>query len=311
MHYIIMNSKTDVAKREFIRGPALEVLVPRSKGKPFDEGILIAEQGRRVIASCLRMDRALVGSEEWRSISEVFACWTGTMTAYVEPNTRFRDSKNVQRVASLDNGHYQIYTDPDTGIRYLFPIYEEHLDASNRLLLSEHPNYSLVHDGNDRIVKPVADNLVDKVDKFPARGDAWYVTEPVHGIPQGEQTNGSTSDQSVLWRIDSRVGPVGRGDDYYGWDGDDGRYVVLDDRPSDGLGVAVEAPEGGRAAEAPQRLQVEAAPEKKGVVIAATIEQMKELVGRAGAAVQELSATVLSEKLEPIRNLLEALQIKE
>jgi hypothetical protein len=290
----IMNSKIDVAKRELVRGPALEVLVPRSRGLPFDEALRIAEQGRRVIASNARMSKALVGSEEWRSISDVFACWTGTMTAYAKPGEKL--------------GATVEYVDPETEQKWVFPVPKQFRGMEDVILVAEHPDYTLERDGKNLVVQAGA---VDAVENFPARTERWYIVDPKHGIPMESEPGGDNPNARYLWRIESRVGPAGRGYSFYGGLVVYGRGVGLGDGPSVGLGVAVEAPEGGRAEEAPQRLQVEAAPEKKGVVIAATVEQMKELVGRAGTAVQELSATVLPEKLEPIRNLLEALQIKE
>lgn len=78
------------------------------------------------------------------------------------------------------------------------------------------------------------------------------------------------------------------------------------------FGVAgVAATEGGAPEKAPQKLQVERAPENKGVVIAATVEQVKELIENGRASLEELSRMVLPERLEPLRRLVEALQIKE
>jgi hypothetical protein len=295
MHYIIMNSTAKAGKEErLIRGPQLEVLVPRSRGLPFDKGILLAEGAGRVVASNARMDKALVGSEEWRSISDVFACWTGTMTAYAKPGEKL--------------GATVEYIDPETEQKWVFPVPKQFRGMEDVILVAEHPDYTLERDGKNLVVQAGA---VDAVENFPARTERWYIVDPKHGIPMESEPSGDNPNARYLWRIESRVGPARRGYYYLRLDDVGRRGVGLDGRPSDGLGVAVEAPEGGRAEEAPQRLQVEAAPEKKGVVIAATVEQMKELVGRAGTAVQELSATVLPEKLEPIRNLLEALQIKE
>jgi len=286
-----MNSKTDVAKRELIRGPQLEVLVPRGRGKPFDEGILIAEQGRRVIASSARLSKALVGSEEWRSVSEVFACWTGTMTGHTKPGEKLG--------ATIE------YVDPETNQRWVFPVPEQFRGMKDVILVAEHPDYTLEKDGRNLVVQA---GTVDIVPNFPAVGERWYLGDPKHDIPQGSAISGDDANARYLWRIDARVGPVRRGLNVYGrWDGNCRRDVLLDGRPSDGLGVVVESPERG----ASEKLQVERAPENKGIVIGATLEQMKELVGMAGAAVQELSATVLPEKLEPIRKLVEALQIKE
>jgi hypothetical protein len=186
---------------------------------------------------------ATMSFEGWNSISGALACWTGTMTAYVEPHTRFRDSKSVQKVASLDNGYYQIYGD-EFSLRYLFPIYERYLDLRNGLLLTEHPDYGLEHDGKDRIVRPKAETLVDLVAEFPvARGD-WYLPDPKHGIPQGNPTPGPPGYSGGIflhgdWR--PRVGPVWRGD-YYAPAYDLRQSITLVGRTHYCFGVVVEAP---------------------------------------------------------------------
>ncbi|MEW5996836.1 MAG: hypothetical protein AB1657_04545 [Candidatus Micrarchaeota archaeon] len=42
-----MNATIHAAR--LIRGPALEVLVPRSRGVPFDEALGVAERGRMLL----------------------------------------------------------------------------------------------------------------------------------------------------------------------------------------------------------------------------------------------------------------------
>jgi hypothetical protein len=296
MHYISMNSKAQTKEDvRLIRGPQLEVLVPRGRCLPFDEALRVAEQGRRVIASNARMNKALVGSEEWQRISDVFACWTGTMTAYAKPEERLG--------ATIE------YTDPETKQRWVFPVPKQFQGMRDVILVAEHPDYTLEKDGKNLVVQAGA---VDAVENFPARTECWYVADAKHGIPQGEQTNGSTSDQRMLWRIDSRVGPVRRGCDYGRLGGNYGRNVVLDGRPSYGFGVAMEAPEGGRAGDAPQKLQVEAAPEQKGVLITGvSTEQFGQMLADAKAELAKLALTVRDESLQALSRLVNTLQIKE
>jgi len=250
MHHILVNVGAVAAKGEMglIRGPKLEVLVPGHKGVPFDEALRIAERGRRVIASNARLGKVLVCSKEESSIMEVFNCWTGTMAAYVEPGSRFRGSPHVQKVASLDNMYYQICTDLETGERYLFPIYEQYLDARNLLLLSEYPDYSLLRDGKYRIVKPRAENSVDAVANFPSAGGFVYLADPNHGIPQGDEVNAPVlwegqypdPEKRYLRRASSRVGPVSCSNITWGhgWR----RVIGLNVPPSVGFGVAAESP---------------------------------------------------------------------
>jgi hypothetical protein len=205
--------------RERVRGPDLAVLVRRSNGVPFEEGLRRANEGNFVIASSARLSKALVGSEEWKGIKGVFACWSGTMTAYVEPGQKL--------------GEQVEYIDPKTKVRWVFAVPEAHQDATNAILVAEHPDYTLEVDGNNRVVHA---NAVDLVSAFPGK-DGWYLADSKHGIPTGEQV--AYSEQvRYLWRIAKRVGPVARGyDDFF----DDRQGVGLDTRPSGGYGVAVEA----------------------------------------------------------------------
>jgi hypothetical protein len=292
MHYIIMNSKTDVAKRELIRGPALEVLVPRSRGMPFDEALRIAEQGRRVIASNARISKALVGSEEWRSISDVFACWTGTMTAYAKPGEKLG--------ATIE------YVDPETEQKWVFPVPKQFVGMKDVILVAEHPDYTLEKDGKNLVVQAGA---VDVVENFPVRNQVWYLADAKHGIPQGDEVSGNDGNARYLWRIDSRVGPARRGYYFDRLDDYGRRGVGLGDGPSGGFGVAVEAPEGGAEKTAPPA-SVEKAPEGKKVLIevsGVSAGEMKTLLGRFAQDLGRLGDVAKDELLEAGRKLAEVL----
>ncbi len=125
-----------------------------------------------------------------------------------------------------------------------------------------------------------------------------------------------------LYRIAGEgVRPLVRGH-YYGdcdaWIRYDKRYVYAGFGQDVAFGVAgLPAIEGG----APQKLSpldeaMQRATQRALVDIGAIehvrgLEYIQELVGKADATVQELSATVLPEKLAPIRELLESLRAKE
>lgn len=207
--------------RERVRGSHLHVLVSRAKGVPFERALVLAEE--RVIVSNKRLDRALVGSDEWRSVREAFWAWSGTMTAYREPGQKL--------------GEKVEYTDSETGHRWVFAVPEAHRGEKNAILVAEHPDYELEADGKNRVVHA---EQVDLVQGFPSE-DGWYLTDSKHGIPTGEEISSSNDDARYLWRIDSRVGPVARVLGYF----NDRRYVYLYVRPSFGLGVVVEASEAG------------------------------------------------------------------
>ena len=210
-------------------GSALEVFLNRANGVSFEEALVRANAAGRIIASNKRLDQALVGSEEWEIIREVFPCWTGTMAAYEESEKPF--------------GRVVEYTDEQTRIRYLFPVPEEYVGVRDGLLVAEHPDFSLETDGNDRIVRAAKVGLIER---FPGRS-GWCYTDSRYSMPVGDVVYSGDvynfPDARNLYRIARRVGPVAR--DYVYLD-DDRRYVLLLDYwPSNGLGVAVEAPSGG------------------------------------------------------------------
>ena len=205
-----------------IQSSSLEVFIPSKPGVTMEEALAKAEAEKRVIASNRRLDQALVGSDEWESIRDVFACWTGTMSAYEEVGKPF--------------GEVVEYVDDQTKLKYLFVVPQNYRGKTDCILVAEHPDYSLEIKGNDRIVRAA---VVDLIERFPAETQKWYLADPKHGIPFGEQVDSSDSNARYLWRIEKRVGPVARSYDYYY--GDNRRYVLLDDWPSGGLGVAVES----------------------------------------------------------------------
>jgi hypothetical protein len=274
---------TDIQR---IRGPNLAVLIPRNNGVPFEEGLARANSENKVIASNKRLSQALVGSEEWKTIREVFACWSGTMTAYAKPGEKL--GKTVE------------YVDSETGHHWVFPVPQEHQGKADAILVAEHPDYNLEIDGKTRIVRAAQ---VDLIERFPAK-DGWYLGDAKHDIPIGELVNGS-DEARYLYRIDSRVGPVARA---YNYDNYNRRRGVdlLGDRPSVGLGVAVEAPEGRK----PQKMLVKTA--ETGVLITGvTVDGLSALLENAGANLNELSQMLKPEKLTALRQLVEALEIKE
>ncbi|NYZ73869.1 hypothetical protein H0O00_01880, partial [Candidatus Micrarchaeota archaeon] len=198
------------------------------------------------------------------------------------------------------------YVDSETGTRYVFPVPEEHVGKKNVVLVAEHPNFTLETDGNTRVVQAKEIGIVSE---FPVASENWYLGDPKYDIPTGKKVDGSNGAARYLWRIEKRVGLVARGDDYYGDCYGGGGYgrrgVVLDYAPSDAFGVAVEAPEG----RTPKKLQVDAA--DKGIVISGvTLDEFKTLVGNAEINLTEVSQMLRPEKLEAMRLLLQALEIK-
>lgn len=282
------NREDKVKGKERVRGPKLAILVKRANGVPFVEGLRMAEEKGLVIASHARLDKALVGSDEWKSISEVFACWLGTMTAYTKPGEKL--GKTIE------------YVDPETKERWVFHVPKEYQKEKNAVLVAEHPDYKLEVDGKNIVVH--APN-VDLIAQFPA-SDGVYPTDAKHGIP----TKAGSSGNRYLWRTDSRVAPVARDlyyGDYYDW-----RYVVLNYRPSVSLGVAVEAPEGSAPKIEAVPSQVSSVQEENGVLVkGVSVDEFKALVGNARSSLENLSQMVKDEHLEPLLKLVETLKIKE
>ncbi|MCI0504394.1 hypothetical protein L0Y65_06860 [Candidatus Micrarchaeota archaeon] len=149
-----------VSGKERIRGPNLAILVKRFNGVPMEEALAKADEAGVVIASNKRLSQELVGSDEWRGIREVFACWSGTMTGYEKP-----DQKLGKSIA---------YTDSETGVRYIFPVPQEHQGKKNVVLITEHPNFTLETDGKTRIVQA---KEVGVVSEFPVASKKWYLCD--------------------------------------------------------------------------------------------------------------------------------------
>ena len=212
--------------KERIRGEKLEVFIKEENRVPFLEGLMKAKEENRVIVSNKNLDRALQSAElkKYRDNKGVW-CWTGTMTAYNEPNKKL--------------GSTIEYTDPETKQRWLFPVPKKYRKEKNAILVAEHPDYTLEVDGKNIIVH--AENP-DIVLGFPSE-NGWYFVDIEHGLPF---VNELCSDKVAeadryFWRIKERIGPVAR---YYNNPTDyDGKHNIgLDDKPSSVYGMVVEAP---------------------------------------------------------------------
>lgn len=239
--------------KERIRGSRLAVLVKRSEGVPFVEGLRMADEKGLVIASNKRLDSADIDYRVWEKIRKAFSCWSGTMTAYKKPYEEL--------------GKSVIYTDPKTKQRYVFPVPENYKEAHDAILVVEHPNYTLEKDGKDLVVvvqgleninlvgsrfpskRDPCDCRIDRVvpvshigkiglvERFPPRV-GYYNRDALHGIPSGRDL-GYYRGARLLLRTDSKVGPIARGSYYY----NEGHDLLLHVEPSESLGVVVEAPE--------------------------------------------------------------------
>lgn len=209
---------------ERIGGPNLSVFIKQSNGVTFEDGLRLANESNRVIASNARLNNSWFGREEWVSLRSVFTCWSGTITAYIEPNQKLDN-----RVEYIDSSRLQI--------RWVFPVPEQYRGMQNCILVAEHPHYNLEIDGKNRIIN--ATN-VDLIESFPASED-WYHPDPKHGIPTGASVMPYSDGAVYLSRVSRIVGPVIRG--YEGNSpGLSGPGIFLFGSSGNHLGIAVEAP---------------------------------------------------------------------
>jgi hypothetical protein len=217
-------SQEKKAGDERMRGPDLAVFIARWPGVPMEEALRKADDLGLVIASNKRLSQSLIGNHEWRSVKGAFGCWTGTIAAYDKPDQKL--GKNIE------------YQDPDTGIRYVFPVPEEHIGKKNIALIAEHPNFSLEADGKTRVVRATE---IDIITEFPV-SNHWYIGDPKHDIPAGNIVTYQDPGALALHRIEKNVGMVNRL--YDDRNGNDKRCIYLNSGPSWNFGVAVEATSG-------------------------------------------------------------------
>jgi len=188
---------------------------------PMEEALRRSAAGGMVLAS-----NKLVGDAFFRYdceksrqiIPDVYICWCGTMVGYTEPGKRL--GKTIE------------FGDYDSGLRYIFPVPEEHLGRKNVALVAECRDYTLESDGNFRIVRAAR---VDVVENFPALNGP-YMGDPVHDLPSGNKIHSLDAGARHLYRLDKRVGLVGRGC-HIG----NTKSVSLAQSPFYSIGVAVEA----------------------------------------------------------------------
>ncbi len=175
--------------------PGLVVLLKRSEGVPMDEALRIAEEKGYRLASNKALSEILVGSEAWKGVRDAFGCWSGTLIGYDR--------------AGKELGERIVYTDPKTYLKYIFPVPEEHRGKRDIALVAEHPDFTLVKEGNERIVLA---RKVDWIGGFPARyGESgWHVGDPRHDIPRGQEVAASHESARFMTREYAHVGLVPR-----------------------------------------------------------------------------------------------------
>jgi hypothetical protein len=206
------------------RRPALSSLVKRIDGVPMEEAIRKGNETNLAISSNKTISLAAVGNRLSPGLRESLPCWSGTMAAYDKPDKPLGDEIE--------------FTDPKSGISYMFRVPKEHVGKSNVALVALHPDFTLEPDGMRRIV--IAKS-VHAIEGFPTTSGNWHLGDPIHDVPCGEACPSSAKDARLLWRIEKRVGLVARGCEPWGRGK---RTIGLADLPSERFGVLVEGGSG-------------------------------------------------------------------
>jgi len=220
----LKNDKTNKPKiRSGLIRPILATLAKSKPGLPMEEAIRKSDIAQ--IATNRRLEHAIFGehswlpSDEWKGIRDAFPCWTGTMIGYVKPGRTF--SEETERISSLGNEHFIVHTSR-TGIRYLFPVPEEHLDLNDCALTIQVACMDLITDGNDRIVRDhpinagegIRDSWIELVGNLPpfnGNFDSYYSQS---GIPLGQTSHGGSGGWNRTKRFsrsEKHVGLISRG----------------------------------------------------------------------------------------------------
>lgn len=218
-----------ISRKERIRGEKLAILIDRNHGVPFEDGLARVNSENRVMASNSRISKAVFGKGERHKIRSSY--WTGTMVAYVEPGKKL--------------GEQIEYMDTQTGQRWVFPVPKAFRREKNAVLVTEHPDFWLEMDANNRVVHA---KKVDLVENFPVK-NGNYPGDPLYDIPIGKKVPFSLKSRELI-RIDKCVGPIIRSGkcllpprfyDENQCDGDYRRIVWMDGEPASLFGVVTEA----------------------------------------------------------------------
>ena len=222
----IITRAEKAASEEESRKPVM--LASYDKGvSAFDAIQLAKEKGMRLLSN-LELDRMLNESDEWEEYRDALPVWSGTMAAYSKPGEKLGDSIE--------------YADPKSNETWEFIVPSKFQGMKDCALVAD--KYRVLRDGKNVVV--LADEKdISVVKNFPAK-NGWYNVDKKTGMPSGNAMDESDKDARYLYRVEQRVGPVGRGSN---GDYDDRRGVGVI-QPSYCLGVlAVKDSPRGAAAE--------------------------------------------------------------
>ena len=196
-----------------------KILADKSPGLLFEEAVAEAEKNGLILPSSKSLTKALstydlidlFGDYNRQPLTKAVPCWSGTITAYVDPNKTFQEA--AEKISELGDGLFITYTNPN-GKRWIFPLPQEYEDKKNAILVSEHPDYKIEIRGDDRIVRAAK---VDIVEGFPPEPSYWCLGDPKHDLPCGDKVAYQSTDENKSIRNSmreykgKRVGPLVRG----------------------------------------------------------------------------------------------------
>ncbi|UZE94313.1 MAG: hypothetical protein IB618_01945 [Candidatus Pacearchaeota archaeon] len=177
-------------------------------GVPAIAAIEFAKEKGKILVPNILADYIITEPSQWISVAkDCCICnaspfWTGTMTAYREPDKRL--------------GSAIEYEDTKSKIKWIFPIPAEFRKMKNTILAVEYPHYKLKvwrdQYEDNRITVLTERNKIIPVENFPKK-EGWYNFDKNTGIPISV---GGTlfKGRRYLDRRGKRVGPLAR----YGFD---------------------------------------------------------------------------------------------
>jgi hypothetical protein len=230
-----------------------------------------------------------------------FPCASGTLAAYVEPNTPFNKSRlfsNNEKAIIFTEVKTDASTKKETLERHVFPVPYEHLEKADAVLVSEHPDYHFVRDGKELWV---ISSMVDCVENFP-RKNGFHRADQKHGIPFGKEFYSWMGGSGYLRRKEGgAVVSVVRGECGAHYD-----LVNMSETLSASFGALLEAP-----MEKPT--PVPQAPKKpeKAVVSGISPERLSQLIERAQGCLGELSKDLGADALADMQALINSLKQQE
>ena len=180
-------------------------IAKNGKGLAQQEAVTTANRTGVRLLSNREFDRRLVLTDTWKGERGAYPAWS-TLVAF---KSNEGDGKGLGDVIK--------YTDPLSGVAYVFEVPEQYRKESNAILVLEHgfvadgrPTFSFAKDGKDVYVDVADKGKIELLPCFPST-DGWYATDKKFGIPLGGEISPSDPAARFLWRAKGYVGLLARG----------------------------------------------------------------------------------------------------